>query len=198
MEVNSTLIDCHDAKDASLLLFHFLILDAPTPSNLPTYIKELQKRPNMRHLVRVCGPTYDAQLVQQAGIQVHSWPFDDGAPPTRAVIESWFQLLDAERKTLLGKIKAKTEGAGAAAAAMNKKEKNCEADVVTIGVHCVAGLGRAPILVALALVEYQNMQPLDAIQLIRDRRKGAINQIQMQWLTKYKRRGGGGSDCTVM
>lgn len=196
MEANSTLIDCHDAKDASLLLFHFLILDAPSPSNLPTYIKELQKRPNMRHLVRVCGPTYDAQLVQQAGIQVHSWPFDDGAPPTRAVMESWFQLLDGEKKALLCRIKAKAEGANAAS--LSRREKNCESDVVTIGVHCVAGLGRAPILVALALVEYQNMQPLDAIQLIRERRKGSINQVQMQWLTKYKRRGGGGSDCAVM
>lgn len=195
MEINSTAIDCSDAKDSTVLLFHFLILDAPTPSNLPTYIRELQRRPNMRHLVRVCGPTYDAQLVQQAGIQVHSWPFDDGAPPTRAVIESWFQLLDLE-KALMEKIQARQEAARSES--MSKKDKNCEADVVSIGVHCVAGLGRAPILVALALVEYGNVQPLDAVQLIRERRKGAINQIQMHWLTKYKRRSGGGSDCSVM
>ncbi|EPY27964.1 protein-tyrosine phosphatase [Strigomonas culicis] len=175
MEINSTLIECNDAKEPTKNVFHFLILDAPTPSNLPSYIKELQRR-NVRHLVRVCGPTYDVNLVQQSGIDVHSWPFDDGAPPTRAVIENWFSLLDGE--------KAKLESGELKSAS-------------TVAVHCVAGLGRAPILVALALVEYGGVSPLDAISLIRERRKGAINQIQMHWLTKYKRRHTGG-DCVMM
>lgn len=175
MEVNSTLIDCCDPKQPSRVLFHFLILDAPSPSNLPTYIKELQRR-QVRHLVRVCGPTYDASLVNSGGIEVHSWPFDDGAPPTRTVIESWLRLLDSE---------------------LALQQQNPAAPAPTIGVHCVAGLGRAPILVALALVEYGNVPPLDAITMIREKRKGAINQIQMHWLTKFKRRGHGG-DCVVM
>ncbi|KPI89326.1 protein tyrosine phosphatase-like protein [Leptomonas seymouri] len=176
MEVNSTLIDCCDPKDRSKILFHLLILDAPSPSNLPMYVKELQRR-NVRHLVRVCGPTYDATLVQNNGIQVHGWPFDDGAPPTRGVIESWLALLDQE---------------------LLKMQQDPKATPPTIGVHCVAGLGRAPILVAVALVEYGEVPALDAITLIREKRKGAINQIQMNWLTKYKRRRQGGSDCAVM
>lgn len=176
MEVNSTLIDCCDPKEPSKVLFHFLILDAPSPSNLPTYIKELQRR-GVRHLVRVCGPTYDASLVQNNGIDVCSWPFDDGAPPTRNVIESWLKLLDQE---------------------LLRMQQDPTATAPTIGVHCVAGLGRAPILVALALVEYGQVPPLDAIALIREKRKGAINQIQMHWLTKYKRRRQGGGDCVVM
>jgi protein tyrosine phosphatase type IVA len=176
MEVNSTLIDCCDPKDSSKVLFHFLILDAPSPSNLPTYIKELQRR-GVRHLVRVCGPTYDASVVQSNGIEVHSWPFDDGAPPTHSVIESWLKLLDQE---------------------MLRMQQNPSAAPPTIGVHCVAGLGRAPILVALALVEYGQVPALDTISLIREKRKGAINQTQMHWLMKYKRRRQGGSDCAVM
>ncbi|CAD2212664.1 protein-tyrosine phosphatase [Angomonas deanei] len=175
MEINCTVIECLSDKDKTKTLFNFLILDAPTPSNLPTYIKELQRR-NVRHLVRVCGPTYDAGLVQNSGINVHSWPFDDGAPPTRAVIENWFALLDLEKSNL---------------------EKGTITEPATVAVHCVAGLGRAPILVALALVEYGHVPALDAITLIRERRRGAINQIQMHWLVKYKRRGQG-SDCSVM
>ncbi|KPA77791.1 protein tyrosine phosphatase-like protein [Leptomonas pyrrhocoris] len=176
MEVNTTLIDCCDPKDHSKVLFHFLILDAPSPSNLPTYVKELQRR-NVRHLVRVCGPTYDTSLVQNNGIEVHSWPFDDGAPPTRSVIESWLKLLDQE---------------------LLKMKEDPAATAPTIGVHCVAGLGRAPILVALALVEYGQVPALDTIALIREKRKGAINQIQMNWLTKYKRRRQSGGDCVTM
>lgn len=130
MEINSTLIECHDASNNSRVLFNFLILDAPTPSNLPSYIKELQRR-RVSHLVRVCGPTYDASLVEQNGIEVHSWPFGDGAPPTKKIIDNWLQLLDAEKAKL---------------------EKGQIDAPATIGVHCVAGLGRAPILVALALV----------------------------------------------
>ena len=54
-----------------------------------------------------------------------------------------------------------------------------------IAVHCVAGLGRAPVLVAVALVERANMEALDAITFIRARRRGAINATQMQFIEKY-------------
>ena len=42
--------------------------------------------------------------------------------------------------------------------------------------HCVAGLGRAPLLVALALVN-KGCAPTTAIDLIRKSRKGALNVI---------------------
>ena len=50
-----------------------------------------------------------------------------------------------------------------------------------IGVHCVAGLGRAPLLVAVALVN-AGMEPFDAIELIRKSRKGALNVIQANYI----------------
>jgi protein tyrosine phosphatase type 4A len=55
----------------------------------------------------------------------------------------------------------------------------------SIAVHCVAGLGRAPVLVAIALVERAGMNALDAIQFIRSRRRGAINSNQMMFIEKY-------------
>jgi protein tyrosine phosphatase type 4A len=56
----------------------------------------------------------------------------------------------------------------------------------TIAVHCVAGLGRAPVLVALALLE-MGVNPLDAIDFIRQRRRGAFNKLQIHYLDQYKR-----------
>lgn len=57
----------------------------------------------------------------------------------------------------------------------------------TIGVHCVAGLGRAPVLVAMALIE-GGMAPLDSVIYIRERRRGAINARQLKYLEAYKKK----------
>ena len=67
----------------------------------------------------------------------------------------------------------------------------------TIAVHCVAGLGRAPVLVAVALVERAQMDALDAISFIRARRRGAINATQMHFIEKYYKNKKKGK-CNVM
>jgi protein tyrosine phosphatase type 4A len=59
-----------------------------------------------------------------------------------------------------------------------------ETDHVTVAVHCVAGLGRAPVLVAIALIEL-GMAPLDAIAYIREKRRGAFNKPQIMFLDSY-------------
>lgn len=159
MEINGTMVDCKHSE-TGVVVFRFLILDAPSPSSLPQYVRLLQKN-SVRHLVRACGPTYNAEVVEKSGIQVHACTFDDGAPPTQQVIDAWLDLLQA-----------------------NAHKTPAE----TIAVHCVAGLGRAPILVALALVEYGGMAPLDAAGYVRERRKGAINQVQLNWLMRYRPR----------
>ena len=159
MDINATTVECK-TSETDAPIFRFLILDAPSPSSLPAYIKELQKN-KVKHLVRVCGPTYNSEIVEKSGIAVHGWPFDDGNPPPQSIIDNWLQLLENE-----------------------KGATPCS----TIAVHCVAGLGRAPILVALALVEYAGVQPLDAVGFVRSKRKGAINQVQLNWLSRYKPR----------
>jgi hypothetical protein len=53
-------------------------------------------------------------------------------------------------------------------------------------VHCVAGLGRAPILVAIALVEL-GMANLDTVEFIRRRRRGCFNSNQITYIDGYKR-----------
>lgn len=171
MEVNASLVPCR-RSESDEIVFNFLILDAPSPSSLPAYVKILQKH-KVSHLVRVCGPTYDSDHLEQNGIKVHGWMFEDGAPPPQNVVDDWLNLLEAEAASR-----------GSSAGAPNPRPP-------TIAVHCVAGLGRAPILVALALVEYGNMAPLDAVGYVRERRSGAINQVQLYWLMKYRPRNPG-------
>jgi protein tyrosine phosphatase type 4A len=140
---------------------NFLILDAPAPSTMPTYIQQLQRH-KVKHLVRVCDKTYRTDVLEMAKITPVAFPFDDGGKPPQTVVDQWLQLIDTEIE-----------------------QRDAEGKVSTIGIHCLAGLGRAPILVALALVEFADFQPLDAVGYIRERRNGAINEVQLKYIVKY-------------
>ena len=73
----------------------------------------------------------------------------------------------------------------------------CFADERAVAVHCVAGLGRAPLLVSLALIE-AGLDAMDAVELIRKKRRGAINRVQLKYVQDYtpvRRKSNG---CAVM
>lgn len=55
----------------------------------------------------------------------------------------------------------------------------------TIAVHCIAGLGRAPLLVSIAMIE-DGVTALDAITEVRRIRPGALNSPQVKFLASYK------------
>ncbi|XP_059937858.1 protein tyrosine phosphatase type IVA 1-like isoform X2 [Mesoplodon densirostris] len=88
---------------------------------------------------------------------IEDWPFDDGTPPSNQIVDDWLSLV---------KIKF-------------HEDPGC-----CIAVHCVAGLGRAPVLVALALIE-GGMKYEDAVQFIRQKRLGAFNSKQLLYLEKH-------------
>ncbi|XP_071144287.1 protein tyrosine phosphatase type IVA 2-like [Mytilus edulis] len=153
----------------------FLIMDRPTDSTMDKFIEELHKK-GAKDVVRVCEPTYKTEKLDAQGIRVIDCQFDDGNPPPGEVIEEWINLL----KTRF------------------KEEPGC-----CVAVHCVAGLGRAPVLVALALIEC-GMLYEDAVELIRQKRRGAINAKQLAFLEHYrpksrlKQKGNGHKQCCVM
>eukprot|EP01134_Creolimax_fragrantissima_P006488 CFRG6488T1 len=141
----------------------FVIMDAPSNSNLPSYLQEL-KRNGVKHVVRVCDPTYETDLLQRENITVHDWSFPDGEPPPAWVINNWLELV----------------------------EPCC-----SLAIHCVAGLGRAPVLVAVALME-NGVEAEDAVAMIRKGRRGAINSKQLKFLQKYRPRSKNDGCCTLM
>eukprot|EP00047_Mylnosiga_fluctuans_P003207 m.227978 g.227978 ORF g.227978 m.227978 type:complete len:169 (-) comp11673_c0_seq1:88-594(-) len=141
----------------------FLITDCPSDASIDSYLK-LLKDNNVVALVRVCQGSYSSKPLVDNGIKVYDWEFEDGDPPPEAIVGKW------------NKLTAEVFGAG------NKgnKVKPC------IAVHCVAGLGRAPVMVAISLIE-SGMSAPDAILFIRQRRRGAINTKQVTYLNHYKR-----------
>ncbi|XP_061596965.1 protein tyrosine phosphatase type IVA 2 isoform X1 [Cololabis saira] len=126
--------------------------------NPPLGVSQELKKSEVNTLVRVCDATYDKAPVEKEGIQVLDWPFDDGAPPPTQIVDDWLKLLNTKFRD----------------------EPGC-----CIAVHCVAGLGRAPVLVALALIEC-GMKYEDAVQFIRQKRRGAFNSKQLLYLEKYR------------
>lgn len=135
----------------------FLITDRPTDISIQSYLQELRKH-NVCTVVRVCEPSYDTAPLQGEGIEVRDLAYDDGTFPPQNVVDDWFEILREK--------------------AANKPEAG-------VAVHCVAGLGRAPVMVAIALIEL-GMKYEEAVETIRDQRRGAINAKQLSYLEKYR------------
>ncbi|XP_046412334.1 PRL-1 phosphatase isoform X2 [Neodiprion virginianus] len=121
------------------------------------FFQELKKH-NVKEVVRVCEPTYKVEELKSEGISVLDLVFDDGTFPPREVVDEWFELL---------------------------RKRFGETPDACVAVHCVAGLGRAPVLVAIALIEL-GLKYEDAVALIREKRRGAINAKQLAFLEKYR------------
>mmetsp|Transcript_5475 Transcript_5475/g.9129 ORF Transcript_5475/g.9129 Transcript_5475/m.9129 type:complete len:222 (-) Transcript_5475:343-1008(-) len=162
----------------------FLIMDAPRQTNLHLYIKEC-RRNHVTDIVRVCEPTYLGSELTSAGMQLHEMAYEDGHSPPEPILNQWLTLV--EERFFGG-------GGGLSASAGRGNE------LKTIAVHCVAGLGRAPVLVAIALMEFERMDAVEAVMMIRSQRRGAINEKQLRYLEGYKcrrRSGGGGCGCVI-
>lgn len=159
----------------------FLITDRPTDSSLDKYLMELEKH-GVKDVVRVCEPTYSKDRLASSGIVVRDWEFDDGSPPPPEIVQEWFALL---------------------------KSRFYEDPGCCIAVHCVAGLGRAPVMVAIALME-AGLKYEDAVEMIREKRRGAINTKQLAYLENYRaksrlrekngKKGGNGNhaNCSIL
>jgi len=102
------------------------------------------------------------------GIKVHEFEFEDGGVPPNDLVK---RFLDLCQQTY---------------------SNNGE----TIAIHCIAGLGRTPYLVAVALIEH-GMSYQEAVQLIRQHRTGALNMVQINALKRYKKTLGK-SRCTIV
>ena len=77
------------------------------------------------------------------------------------------------------------------------KIKTSQGNCPSIAVHCLSGMGRAPVLVAIALIE-AGLDPSHAVYLIRRNRQGALNQTQIRFIMGYKREGSFSKSCCVI
>eukprot|EP00123_Amoebidium_parasiticum_P001602 comp12731_c0_seq1/m.7846 comp12731_c0_seq1/g.7846 ORF comp12731_c0_seq1/g.7846 comp12731_c0_seq1/m.7846 type:complete len:256 (-) comp12731_c0_seq1:137-904(-) len=138
-----------------------LVTDTPKDANLHYYLQTYQKY-NVTDVVRTCDAEYQTGPLLAAGMHFHDWRFDDGDVPSNEIVDKWLNLISEVY------VKSKDKG--------------------LVAVHCAAGLGRAPFLVALALVQVGGMDNCAAVSLIRENRRGAINKKQLDYILKFKAR----------
>ena len=65
-----------------------------------------------------------------------------------------------------------------------------------LAVHCLSGLGRAPLLVCLSLIE-NGMDTIEAIEMIRRHRNGALNSKQIDYLISFKKTEKNSYSCLI-
>ena len=92
---------------------------------MDNYIRLLQDH-RVSHLVCATDQNYRTDELTNSGVTVSELSFSDGSAPTQDIVERWLSLVNKE---------------------FISDPNTC------IGVHCVTGLGRAPVLVATALIE---------------------------------------------
>lgn len=153
--------------------FRIVIMEAPVESNSAQYVTELKSQ-GVTDVVRTCEPTYSPERFESEGIRVHEMTFPDGAAPPEETIQRWTDLL------------------------RRRYRSKDPADLGVVAVHCLAGLGRAPVLAAVALIEMTRMDYMDAVEKIREVRRGAINVKQVAFLKEYKPVTSSPPCCSVM
>ncbi|KAI8927372.1 protein-tyrosine phosphatase-like protein, partial [Entophlyctis helioformis] len=138
-----------------------LITDCPDPASLAAFADLLASH-GVSHLVRICSPTaYDAAVLASAGIAVHDMYFDDGEPCVPALVCLGLPCLP----------NSSTVGS-------SQQQQHSKP---SLAIHCVSGIGRAPVLVCCALID-AGLDPTDAVEFVRSKRRGAVNRVQLSWL----------------
>jgi len=150
---------------------NFIIMDSPSADTAENFARECSKL-RVSDVIRVSEDKYPSSAFQNLGIAVHHWEFEDGHLPPVEILDKWFELLR------LRFYQQQNTSAGDGAEVLPGP----------VAVHCRAGYGRAPVLVAVALMEL-GMPNGDAIELIRNKRKGAFNDRQLDYLCKYRAHG---------
>jgi len=136
----------------------FLITEQPKDVTMGNYIKLLMDH-KVSHLVSATDQSYRTDDLSKT-VELSKLSIPDGSVPSKDIVEKWLSIINTE---------------------FMMDPNTC------VGVHCVTGLGRAPVLVATALIEL-GMKYEDAVELIRKKRRGAINSKQLEFLAQYKRR----------
>jgi predicted protein tyrosine phosphatase len=144
----------------------FIVFNSPNRNN-PSSVEELNKIVNLYNIqliFRLCEELYCSSTIDNC--QIIDMKIKDGSFPSENVINDFLSHIKNHIDSITS-------------------SKTCIKPCV--GIHCRAGLGRAPIFTAIGLMNFTNYDDYsDIVKLIRQKINGSINCIQLRELSKYK------------
>eukprot|EP00474_Spongospora_subterranea_P011399 CRZ11857.1 hypothetical protein [Spongospora subterranea] len=134
----------------------YVISPLPTTALVPIWVARLREL-EVGLLVRLSeDQSYTAQDL--GDIRFVEFPLQDGAVPNSEQVTAWNELAEGFFKCNPGR---------------------------ALAIHCTAGLGRSAVVVAISLMNAR-LSAEKAIELIRSKRKGALNAKQVAFVLDYK------------
>jgi protein-tyrosine phosphatase len=138
--------------------YKFFISGMPEECILEDFINAC-KIHQIKHIICACfNKTYQEKIFENNNIKLYYLPYYDGTTPSEDIINKWLNICDT----------------------VFSSNEN-------ILVHCKSGLGRAPVLVVIFLL-HKYIKYYEIIELIRDKRPGTFNKIQLQFLNNYSQK----------
>ncbi|KAJ3122844.1 Protein tyrosine phosphatase type IVA 1 [Physocladia obscura] len=180
--MGSTFKPKHSLIETESLPLRILITDCPpSAALLAEFYVPVFAELGVSHVIRLCEPTYDPQILSDAGVVVvDSMAFQDGTAPPQNIVTEYRAFIE----TILEKSQSTpAPGTSDSLNAMPRNYRNTTSthQKPTIAVHCTSGIGRAPIFAVIPLIDF-GMDRVEAVEFVRAKRCGAFNRIQIDWI----------------
>ena len=139
--------------------FTYHVSSSPNPNNVEHY-KDFFIKNDVFTIVRLCEKLYNAEFFMMHHMKIFELEIEDGHIPSNEIIDEWIKII-------------------------NNLKKYNQQDVF---IHCRSGLGRAPMMICIALIMIDDYDPYDAIKKIRSKIKGALNSTQIKFICNINKK----------
>jgi protein tyrosine phosphatase type 4A len=146
----------------------FLVCDCPTNFSIGSYVEEFKKY-HVKKIIRLCEKTYDSNHFRDIA-EVIDFTIIDGGVPDEQTIKEWIIVLNDiffRNDLYVG------------------TNSQIPSNLPSVAIHCTAGLGRAPLMVAIALVVFTSKNYLDVVYMLRAKLGTVLNTKQLNYLSNF-------------
>lgn len=150
----------HKTKNNDHIIVH--ISGAPTISSIDNFSR-LMKDNGVTDVFCFCKLSYDPKTLEKNQINFHHLEFEDGRAPDCMTTKKFDTLID---KII--------------------ENAKCNNQLANINMHCHAGMGRAPTILAYLMITKFHWDNIESIDHIRKFRRGSFNRVQLNWVADFK------------
>lgn len=145
-----------ESKKSDKIIVH--ISGTPTYSTIEDFSQSM-KNNEVTDVFCFCKLAYDPKVLERHHINFHHLEFEDGMYPDKTTIKIFNSKIDKIVR--------------------HAKNNN---KIPNINMHCQAGMGRAPTLLAYLMITKYNWNNSNSVDYVRKLRRGSFNKTQLDWI----------------